>query len=120
LRCNFHPSAAAALQNWFGFSLPFRPENRHSVQATVPKLDSSIDLMKPANQIPPEIDFGDFGDLDGPDSLEKAKSKLIMDFGLNRPAPERITIEVLKQLIREKPERICQAVRQWLHQPPER
>jgi flagellar biosynthesis/type III secretory pathway M-ring protein FliF/YscJ len=49
------------------------------------------------------------------DEVQKAKSKLVMDFGLNQSQPERITIEVLKQLIREKPEKISQAVRRWLH-----
>ena len=47
--------------------------------------------------------------------LEKAKSKVIMDFGLDRPQPERVTIEILKQLIKERPEKMCHAVRQWLH-----
>jgi flagellar biosynthesis/type III secretory pathway M-ring protein FliF/YscJ len=57
---------------------------------------------------------------DGEDILEKAKSKLIMDFGLDQAAPERVTIEVLQQLIKEKPDRMCQAVRRWLHnQRPE-
>lgn len=47
--------------------------------------------------------------------VEKAKSKLIMDFQLGQAAPEKITIEVLKKLIREKPDRISMAIRKWLH-----
>ena len=50
-------------------------------------------------------------------SIEKAKSKLIMDFGLDQAAPERVTIEVLQQFIKEKPDRMCQAVRRWLQRP---
>lgn len=50
--------------------------------------------------------------------LERAKSKLIMDFGLTPSQPERVTLEVLRQLIREKPDKITQAVRRWLR-PPE-
>lgn len=49
------------------------------------------------------------------DELAKAKAKLIMDFGLEQKAPERVTVEVLRQLIRERPERMTQAVRKWLH-----
>lgn len=53
-------------------------------------------------------------DLHDQDEIEKAKSKLIMDFGLEQSKPERVTLEVLKQLIREKPERMSQVVRKWL------
>ena len=49
------------------------------------------------------------------DSVKKAKAKLILDFGLNRPGPERVTIEVLRQLIKDKPDRMCQTARRWLH-----
>jgi flagellar biosynthesis/type III secretory pathway M-ring protein FliF/YscJ len=48
------------------------------------------------------------------DKLEKAKSKLIMDFGLTQPAPQKVTIEVLRQMIHEKPERISRVIRKWL------
>jgi hypothetical protein len=58
---------------------------------------------------------------DGPDldptserDVEKAKAKLIMDFNLGQPTPEKVTIEVLKQLIRDKPEKISIAIRKWL------
>ena len=64
---------------------------------------------------PDEFDFDAFEmeeERQDPDSL---KSKLIMDFGLDQERPERVTIEVLKQLIRAKPERMSQAIRQWMH-----
>lgn len=48
------------------------------------------------------------------EELQAAKSKLVMDFGLGQQAPERITIEVLKQLIRENPAKMSQAARGWL------
>ena len=48
------------------------------------------------------------------EDLQAAKSKLVMDFGLGQAAPERITIEVLKQLIRENPGKMGQAARVWL------
>jgi flagellar biosynthesis/type III secretory pathway M-ring protein FliF/YscJ len=54
------------------------------------------------------------GDVEGPKSLDEAKSKMIMDFGLNRSAPERVTLEVLRELIKAKPDRICQVARQWI------
>ena len=64
----------------------------------------------------PTDNFGsDFPDFDeNQDEIESAKSKLIMDFGLEKPKPERVTLEVLKQLIREKPDRMSQAIRRWL------
>lgn len=48
------------------------------------------------------------------DELQAAKSKLVMDFGLGQQAPERITIEVLKQLIRENPTKMSAAARTWM------
>ena len=48
------------------------------------------------------------------EELQAAKSKLVMDFGLGQQAPERITIEVVKQLIRENPAKMSQAARSWL------
>lgn len=44
-----------------------------------------------------------------PTNFESNESKMIFDFGLENRAPERITIEVLKQLIRENPERMAYA-----------
>ena len=52
--------------------------------------------------------------LDEVKDLEKAKSKLIMDFGLAQQTPERVTIEVLQKLIKEKPDKMTQAIRKWL------
>jgi flagellar M-ring protein FliF len=46
--------------------------------------------------------------------VQAAKSKLVMDFGLGQQRPERVTIEVLKQLIRENPAKMSQAARAWL------
>ena len=48
------------------------------------------------------------------EELQAAKSKLVMDFGLGQQAPERITIEVLKQLIRENPTKMSAAARTWM------
>lgn len=57
----------------------------------------------------------DMGDADQDvEELQAAKSKLVMDFGLGQQAPERITIEVLKQLIRENPAKMSQAARIWM------
>lgn len=52
---------------------------------------------------------------DGPETVQKAKNKLVMDFQLQQKTPERVTIEVLKQMVRERPERMVQAIRRWLH-----
>jgi flagellar biosynthesis/type III secretory pathway M-ring protein FliF/YscJ len=55
---------------------------------------------------------------EGNDDHEKvrtAKSKMITDFGLAQPSQERVTIKVLQQLIKEKPEKISRAIRKWLH-----
>lgn len=49
------------------------------------------------------------------EAVKKAKSKLIMDFGLEKPKLEHINLEVLKQLIRERPDRMSQIIRGWLH-----
>ena len=48
------------------------------------------------------------------EKLEKAKSKMIMDFGLEQPKLERVDLEVLKRLIREKPDRMSRVIRTWL------
>jgi hypothetical protein len=53
---------------------------------------------------------------DDPDEeVQKVKSKLLLDFGLGQKTPERVTIEVLQQMIRERPEKISRALRRWLH-----
>lgn len=51
---------------------------------------------------------------DESEEAHAARVKLVMDFGLGEMAPERITIEVLKQLIRENPLKVSQAARIWL------
>ncbi len=52
--------------------------------------------------------------LDDVNELEKAKSKLITDFGLKQRLPGRVTIEVLQKMIKEKPDRMTRAIREWL------
>ncbi len=46
--------------------------------------------------------------------ITEEKKKLVMDFGLGKKQPERVTVEVLKDLIAEKPEKMSQAARSWL------
>ena len=46
--------------------------------------------------------------------ITEEKKKLVMDFGLGTTQPERGTVEVLKDLIAEKPDKMSQAARSWL------
>jgi flagellar M-ring protein FliF len=46
--------------------------------------------------------------------ITEEKKKLVMDFGLGTKQPERVTVEVLKDLIAEKPDKMSQAARSWL------
>ena len=46
--------------------------------------------------------------------ITEEKKKLVMDFGLGTKQPERVTVEVLKDLIEEKPDKMSQAARNWL------
>jgi len=46
--------------------------------------------------------------------IEQEKQKLIMDFGLGKKQPERVNIEVLRDMIRESPESMAVAARRWL------
>jgi flagellar M-ring protein FliF len=46
--------------------------------------------------------------------ITEEKKKLVMDFGLGTKQPERVTVEVLKDLIGEKPEKMSMAARSWL------
>tara|TARA_Y100001978_G_C23697153_1_gene438249 strand:+ start:296 stop:1996 length:1701 start_codon:yes stop_codon:yes gene_type:complete len=46
--------------------------------------------------------------------ITEEKKKLVMDFGLGEEQPERVTVEVLKDLIAEKPDKMSQAARSWL------
>ena len=46
--------------------------------------------------------------------IEQEKQKLIMDFGLAKKQPERVNIEVLRDMIKESPESMAVAARRWL------
>ena len=46
--------------------------------------------------------------------IEQEKQKLIMDFGLTANQPERVNIEVLRDMITESPETMAVAARRWL------
>ena len=46
--------------------------------------------------------------------IEQEKQKLIMDFGLGKKQPERVNIEVLRDMIKENPESMAVAARRWL------
>lgn len=46
--------------------------------------------------------------------IEQEKQKLIMDFGLAKKQPERVNIEVLRDMIKDNPESMAVAARRWL------
>ena len=46
--------------------------------------------------------------------IEQEKQKLIMDFASTQDAPERVNIEVLRDMITESPETMAVAARRWL------
>ncbi len=46
--------------------------------------------------------------------IEQEKQKLIMDFGLGKKQPERVNIEVLRDMIKDNPESMAVAARRWL------
>ena len=46
--------------------------------------------------------------------IRQEKQKLIMDFGLGKRRPERVNIEVLRDMIRENPDAMSTAARRWL------
>ncbi|HAH98923.1 MAG TPA: hypothetical protein DCO70_06270, partial [Verrucomicrobiales bacterium] len=46
--------------------------------------------------------------------ITEEKKKLVMDFGLGKQQPERVTVEVLKDLIQENPEKLSAAAKSWL------
>ena len=48
------------------------------------------------------------------EAITEEKKKQIMDFGLGEEQPERVTVEVLKDLIAEKPDKMSRAARSWL------
>ena len=53
-------------------------------------------------------------DAEDVEMITEEKKKLVMDFGLGEEQPERVTVEVLKDLIAEKPDKMSQAARSWL------
>ncbi len=53
-------------------------------------------------------------DEDDVEIVKAKKQKLVMDFGLSAARPERVTIEVLKDLIRDNPNKMTSAARNWL------
>ena len=46
--------------------------------------------------------------------IEEQKQKLIMDFGLGKKQPERVNIEVLRDMIKDDPDAMAVAARRWL------
>jgi flagellar M-ring protein FliF len=46
--------------------------------------------------------------------IEEQKQKLIMDFGLGKKQPERVNIEVLRDMIKDDPEAMAVAARRWM------
>ena len=54
------------------------------------------------------------GDGSDVEMITEEKKKLVMDFGLGEEQPERVTVEVLKDLISEKPDKMSKAARSWL------
>jgi len=53
------------------------------------------------------------------EAAQEQKKKMKMDFGLSKQRPERVTLEVLKDLIRDNPQKMTQAARAWLTAKPE-
>jgi flagellar M-ring protein FliF len=51
---------------------------------------------------------------------QEKKKKMKMDFGLSKQRPERVTLEVLKDLIRDNPQKMVQAARAWLVNEPDK
>jgi len=62
----------------------------------------------PTEAVMPTVDEDDV------EMITEEKKKLVMDFGLGEEQPERVTVEVLKDLIAEKPDKMSQAARSWL------
>ena len=46
--------------------------------------------------------------------IEQEKQKMIMDFGLGTQQPERVNIEVLRDMIKDNPDAMAVAARRWL------
>ena len=60
------------------------------------------------------VEVPEQSEADEVEMITQEKKKLVMDFGLGKKQPERVTVEVLKDLIEEKPEKMSQAARSWL------
>jgi len=58
-------------------------------------------------------------DEEGAEVIQQKKQKLIMDFGLGKQQPERVNIEVLREMVTENPEVMSGAARRWLSQAGE-
>ena len=58
--------------------------------------------------------MADDDDEDDVEVVEEAKQKLIMDFGLGKKQPERVNIEVLRDMIKDDPDAMAVASRRWL------
>lgn len=58
-------------------------------------------------------------DEEGAEVIQQKKQKLIMDFGLGKQQPERVNIEVLREMVGENPEVMSGAARKWLTQASE-
>ena len=58
--------------------------------------------------------MADEEDEDDVEVIEQEKQKLIMDFGIGKKQPERVNIEVLRDMIKESPESMAVAARRWL------
>ena len=48
------------------------------------------------------------------EEMRQATSKVRMDFGRKLAQPERVTLGVVQQLIRQNPDRMGHAVKRWL------
>jgi flagellar M-ring protein FliF len=59
------------------------------------------------------------GEEEDNEAAQEQKKKMKMDFGLSKQRPERVTLEVLKDLIRDNPQKMTQAARAWLTAKPE-
>ena len=53
-------------------------------------------------------------DEDDIEIIEQEKKKLVMDFRAKEKHPERVTMEVLKDMVRSNPESMGRAARKWV------
>ena len=81
--------------------------------ALLPSVEGQpVAAQGPSAAVPGEVDQE--VEEDEVEMITEEKKKLVMDFGLGKKQPERVTVEVLKDLIEEKPEKMSQAARSWL------